>query len=72
MRYYIGATGRIINHNLRGHFFISRGEIFTEKELEKRKINKLNMVCIETPKNNTYKIFGERYVKDNENVKLVN
>lgn len=69
--YYVGNAGKIINHNLKGHFFINKGEIFTEKELVARKICKAGFTIIETPKNNTYKLFGERYIIDNEKVRKI-
>ena len=69
MIYYRGYDGRIINFNLKGHFYIAKGEIFTENELEHRKINKLGLERIETPKHNTYKLFGERYVIDERKVR---
>ena len=68
MIYYRGYDGRIINHSLRGHFYMSKGEVFTEKELEHKKINKLGLERIETPKHNTYKLFGERYIIDERKV----
>lgn len=71
MIYYKGTDGRIINYSLKGHFYMAKGELFTEKELEKRKINKLGLEIIKTPKNNTYKSFGERYVLNDENVKVI-
>ena len=67
--YYVGNAGKIINHNLRGHFYISKGEIFTEKELEAKRISREGFKKIETPKNNTYKFFGERYILDEGKVK---
>lgn len=67
--YYVGNTGKIINHNLKGHFYISKGEIFTEKELEAKRVSRAGFIRIETSKNNTYKVFGERYVIDEEKVK---
>ena len=72
MIYYRGTDGRIINHSLRGHFFMAKGELFTERELEKRRINKMGLEIIRTPKSNTYKLFGERYVINDEIVKVIN
>ena len=69
MIYYKGIDGRIINHSLKGHFYMAKGEIFTKRELENKRINKLGLIKLETSKNNTYKFFGERYVIDDEKVK---
>ena len=69
--YYVGNAGKIINHNLKGHFYISKGEIFTEKELVARKICREGFTMIETSKNNTYKLFGERYIIDEMKVRKI-
>jgi len=69
--YYVGNAGKIINHNLKGHFYISKGEIFTEKELVAKKICREGFTMIETSKNNTYKLFGERYIIDDMKVRKI-
>ena len=69
--YYVGNAGKIINHNLKGYFYISKGEIFTEKELVAKKICREGFTMIETSKNNTYKLFGERYIIDDMKVRKI-
>lgn len=43
-----------------GNFYIG-GELYTEKEVEKKKLNKNFMEIVEAPKNKTYWFFGARF-----------
>lgn len=63
------SNGIIINYNYKkvmSNWFTCKDEIFTENECEHYHLNKALFTPIETSKQNTYKLFGNRMVL-NEN-----
>ena len=60
---------KIIKKNRVTGFYIA-GEILTEREAKKKGYDISRLEAIETSKNNTYWLFGTRFVSDNSKVKI--
>lgn len=48
---------------------VAKRELLTIREMEVRNISAIGMRRLKTSKNNTYKIFNERYIWDESEVK---